>query len=524
MRKTIPSFILFFCFLVAGVNAVAAKPVMLTSPDGNIVFTFTLNNHQPAYSIVYKKNPLINNSPLVLLFDDGNAFASSVISNKPVSHKETNDYKLIIGKTTAVHDVCNNTIISLTGNYKVNIEVKVFNDGVAFRYTFPPQQKKQFLLKEERTAFSLNGDPIVKALLLPNYITSHEGLYRTAALSEMPSDSLMDMPALFQAGKTFIAITEASLLDYAGMYLIKHGGNMEGILSPLPGTNGVKVKGSFPHQSPWRVMMISDRMGALLESNILTTLCEPTKFTETSWIKPGLTTFPWWNGTVIPDTSFAPGNNFQTNQYYIDFCAANDVRYHTIVEAGGHEWYTNDGTGYQPGKNADVTKPVDGLDMKAICDYAHAKNVGVRVWVHWKALYPQLDSAFAIFEKWGLSGMMVDFMDRDDQEMVNIQKEILEKAARHHLHIQFHGAYKPTGLHRTYPNEFTREGTLNYENDKWNNLVTPDADLDIAVTRLLAGSTDYHLGGFRASSFETLKFVIHGHWSLEPVAICWRCM
>jgi alpha-glucosidase len=172
--------------------------------------------------------------------------------------------------------------------------------------------------------------------------------------------------------------------------------------------------------------------------------------------------------------------------------------YHTVVEANGDEWYTNDGGGYQPGNNVDVTKPVEWLDMKQVCDYAKSKAVGVRVWVHWKALYPKLDTAFAVFEKWGLSGMMVDFMDRDDQEMVNIQNEILEKAAKHHLHIQFHGAYKPTGLHRTYPNEFTREGTLNYETYKWDTTLTVDDDLNIVVTRMLAGSTDYHLGGFRA--------------------------
>jgi alpha-glucosidase len=153
---------------------------------------------------------------------------------------------------------------------------------------------------------------------------------------------------------------------------------------------------------------------------------------------------------------------------------------------------------FQPGPNADVTKPVPGLDMKEICDYAKSKGVRVRVWVHWAALYPKLDSAFAIFEKWGLSGMMVDFMDRDDQEMVNIQEEILQKAAKHKLHIQFHGAYKPTGLHRTYPNEFTREGTLNYEVNKWDKRITPDHDLNIVFTRMIAGSTDYHLGGFRA--------------------------
>jgi alpha-glucosidase len=259
------------------------------------------------------------------------------------------------------------------------------------------------------------------------------------------------------------------------------------------------VISSLPHKSPWRVILISNRPGRFLETNIITDLAPPSRIMDLSWIKPGKTTFPWWNGNVTADTLNAPGNNFVTQQYYIDFCARNKIEYHSVVEYGLHQWYQDDGISFMPGPNSNVLKPVPGLDMKQVCDYAHSKGVGVRVWVHWWALYPKLDSAFTVFEQWGLSGLMVDFMDRDDQEMVNIQTEILQKAAVHHLHIQFHGAYKPTGLSRTYPNEFTREGTLNYEHDKWNhNGVSPDHDLDIVFTRLIAGSTDYHLGGFRA--------------------------
>jgi alpha-glucosidase len=355
-------------------------------------------------------------------------------------------------------------------------------------------------LLDENTSFKLNGDPVTKALILPNYTSSHEGFYTTLPFSKIPADTLMDMPALFEfPGKVYLAVTEAALLDYAGMYLSKHDGTLTSKLSPLPDQTAIKVKATLPHSSPWRVILISNRIGALQESNIITTLNAPCKIKDVSWIKPGKSTFPWWNGNVTPDTLNAPGNNFVTAQYYIDFCARNHIEYHSVVEYGLHQWYTDDGVNFMPGPHSDVTKPVPGLDMKEICDYADSKGVGIRVWVHWWALYPKLDSAFTIFEKWGLKGMMVDFMDRDDQEMVNIQTEILEKAAQHHLHIQFHGAYKPTGLSRTYPNEFTREGTLNYETDKWDDKgLSPDHDLNIAFTRLLAGSTDYHLGGFRA--------------------------
>ncbi len=481
----------------------AHKKILLTSPNGQIEFHLALNNKALVYKISYKGRALVNESPLSLQFEDG-WFLNQLKINRPVFRKGDETYELVVGKARQVHAQFNEVIIPVEKIKKpfrtINLVVRVFDDGVAFRYEFPAANDSSALkLMEENTSFSLAGDPMAHALLLPGYTTSHEGLYTHLPLSKLSSDTLMDMPALFEfPDNIFLAITEAALLDYAGMYLMKQNGKLVSKLSPLPGQSVIKVKAGLPHHSPWRVLMIGDRIGALIESNILTHLNEPNKIKDISWIKPGKTTFPWWNGNVTPDTLNAPGNNFVTQQYYIDFCARNGLEYHSVVEYGLHQWYVDDGVNFQPGPNPDVTRPVPGLDMKEVCDYATSKGVGVRVWVHWAALYPKLDSAFAIFEKWGLKGMMIDFMDRDDQEMVNIQTEMLEKAAKHKLHIQFHGAYKPTGLHRTYPNEFTREGTLNYEVNKWDKLITPDHDLDIIFTRMLAGSTDYHLGGFRA--------------------------
>src|ERR1700761_7099539 len=156
--------------------------------------------------------------------------------------------------------------------------------------------------------------------------------------------------------------------------------------------------------------------------------------------------------------------------------------------------------------------------MQQIFDSAAKEGVGIRVWVHFYALYPKLDSTFAQYEKWGIKGLMCDFMDRDDQEMVNIQTEILEKAMQHHLHIQFHGAYHPTGTARTYPNEFTREGTLNYENDKWVKIVTPNSDLNILFTRMLPAFSDYLLGGFRILAEPQFRPHVRG-----PMVMGTRC-
>ena len=496
----------------------------LTSPDGNLRFSIQVQSGIPAYSITYKNKPVIADATLGLEFLDGGKM-TGLKSGKSVSSAGAEEYELFVGKVKLVKDRFRETILPLTEQAEpyrsVNFIARVFNDGVAFRYEFLPQENRDsFRLTDEKTTFRFVLNPKVLALFLPGFTTSHEGLYTSIPLDKVKNDTLMDMPALFELpGNIYVAITEAALRDYAGMYLSKKNGVLTSTLSPWPGQQQLKVKAGFPHKSPWRVLLISDRMGAIIESNILTSLNEPTAISDLSWIKPGMSTFPWWNGTIVPDSvSWTPGNNFETNKYYIDFCSRNNIAYHSVVEHGGHEWYTNDGENYQPGPNADVTKPVQGLDMKAICDYASAKGVGVRVWVHWQALYPKLDEAFALFEKWGLKGMMVDFMDRDDQQMVNIQEEILKKAARHKLHIQFHGAYKPTGMHRTYPNEFTREGTLNYEVNKWDTIMNADHDINIPFTRMLAGSTDYHLGGFRAVAAKDFRVQY-----LKPLMMSTRC-
>ena len=495
-------------------STLPAKDIRIASPNGRIVFIFNLTPTVPTYRVMFDKKTLVDASELSLVFRENGAFGSNLVQPKPIFRDIDETYELVVGKVKTARNHCREARIPLVektgGKRQIDLVVRVFDDGLAFRYEFPKQANwSSYTLTDETTTFRLTQNPTVKALFLPNFTSSHEGLYTTIPLSNIKNDTLMDMPALFTfPDKTYLALTEAALNDYAGMYLTKKNGSSEGRtpgapvltsqLSPLPKQTAVKVKAVLPHQTPWRVMLISDRVGALIESNILTSLNEPCKIADVSWLKPGKTTFPWWNGNVTPDTSFAPGNNFETQKYYINFCAANHIEYHSVVEYGLHEWYVNDGAGFVPGPNVNAAKAVPGLDMQQVCDYARSKGVGIRVWVFWSALYPKLEEVFTQYEKWGLSGLMVDFMDRDDQEMVNIQTAILESAARHKLHIQFHGAYKPTGMHRTYPNELTREATLNYETCKWSGLDTPDHDMSFPFTRLLAGPMDMHLGGFRA--------------------------
>jgi len=489
----------------------ARKSVQVASPDGRIRFTVSMEGELPSYQVTYKNQELIGNSPLSITFDNG-TFGKQLKINKPVYSTKEETYELIVGKSKTVHSVSKEVIIPLEETLapfrKINLVVRAFNDGVAFRYEFPEQKGwDSYVMYDEHTTFHLKGDPKALTMFLPSYQTSHEATYTHAPFSELKEKNLMDMPVLFEfPNQVFMSITEAAVRDYAGMYLWKEAGQLTGKLSPNLQNEQIKVVADLPHQSPWRVLMISDRVGALIESDILTNLNEPCKIEDTSWIKPGKTTFTWWNGNVVPDTTFLGGNNFETNKYYIDFAARNGLDFHSVYGYAEQPWYWDDGSWFGfPGPNADIMKVVGSLDMQEICDYARSQGIDIHLWVNWIPLYEKIDEAFAQFEKWGVVGMMIDFMDRDDQEMIRIQEEMLAKAARHKLFVQFHGSCKPSGLHRTYPNEFTREGTLNYENFKGGMVTVADHDISIPFTRLLAGAADYHLGGFRAVPKEQFK-------------------
>ncbi len=497
---------LLILIMLLSASVSAQKRIVLTSPDQNLIFSLRLTQKAPVYQVVFKGKTLIADSELGLLFQESGLFQENLKMLTPVYREVDETYPLVVGKASTARDHHKEVMIPLVERNErkrqINLVVRAFNDGVAFRYEFPEQASwNSYTLLDEGSTFHVASNPTVHTLFWGHYTNSHEGYYHTLPYDEVKADTLMDVPALLvYPGNIYMAITEANLRDYAGMYLTKQEGRLSTHLSPLPGQTEVKVKATLPHRTPWRVMMISDRIGALIESNILTSLNDPSAIQDISWIKPGKTSFHWWNGDITPDTTFAPGVNFETNKYYIDFCARHQIDYHAVIGYGGFAWYKSDAAGYGVvGPETDVTKPVPSLDMQRVCDYAREKGVGIHVWVHWQALYPRLEEAFTQFEEWGIKGMMVDFMDRDDQEMVNIQEEMLQKAAEHHLYIQFHGAFKPTGLSRTYPNEFTREGALNYEYNKWSEKpVNPDHDLKIVFTRMLAGPTDYHLGGFRA--------------------------
>lgn len=520
MKRLIIFISLFVCF-----DLFSQKKFDLHSPDGKLTFLLHVSSNGIQYNIIFRSKTLIENSSLGFNFNSGE-FGPNLKVGKILRQNIDENYELVTGKVRFACDYCNQMVIPLEEKDSlgrmVNLIVRAYNEGIAFRYEFPKQKEwNSYVMYDEKTEFRMKGNPRILLMYLPGYVSPHEGLYYDTNYDRIRNDVLIDMPVTLEFdNNTYLSITEAAILNYAGMDLIKRGDKLKAQLSPRLGQEKVKVIiHNFPHKTPWRVISVSNRIEKLIESTILTSLNEPCKIKDTSWIRSYSTTFPWWNGNVVPDTTFSPGNNFATNKYYIDFATRNGINLHNIYGYAETPWYYDDNFNFGvSGPNADVMRPIPSLDMQHICEYAKSVGVGLHLWVNWRPLYDKLEEAFSKFHEWGVKGLMIDFMDRDDQEMINIQEEFLKMAAKYQLFVQFHGSSKPSGLIRTYPNEFTREGTLNYEVYKWDTIVNANHDISIPFTRMLAGSTDYHLGGFR--SLPRNKFKIQ---YVNPFVTSTRC-
>ena len=511
MKKESIYLILFFTLF--SLSIYANKNVRLTSPNGKIKFSLALTEKSPVYNIEFNKQMLIQDSPLTLTFDNG-AFGEKLKMSRPVFSTKEETYELIVGKAKHIHSLSKEVIIPLEETVqpfrKINLVVRAFDDGIAFRYEFPKQKGwDSYIMYDEGTSFNLQGNPSVTTLFLPNYQSSHEGKYTVTDYADMDNKRLMDMPALFSfPNHVYMAITEAAVRDYAGMYLWKENGALLGKLSPKLGQERIKVEASLPHQSPWRVLMISDQIGSLIASNILTNLNEPCKIEDTSWIKPGKTTFTWWNGNVVPDTTFLGGNNLPTNKYYIDFASRFGIEY-VILDEG---WAV-------PGK-ADLFQVIPEIDLEELVSYAKSKNVDLILWAGYRAFEKDMDRVCKHYAAMGIKGFKIDFMDRDDQHVVEFNRKAAETGAKYKLLIDLHGTFKPTGLQRTYPNTINFEGVHGLEELKWAESGTDQVIYDVTVPfiRMVAGPMDYTQGAMNNVIMKNFHAVY-----TEPMSQGTRC-
>ncbi len=484
-----------------------SQTFLLNSPDGRIQFEVQAGSHIQ-FAVYYNGREVIDHSGIELKFDQAPIFGRevSVVNIQNEQIKET--WSPVAGNYKEVQNQCNQMTMLIRENKfperDILLTARAYDDGIAFRYTIPEswkrfiptyEQRNWILLEEERTEFTFVKDHKAWLADYGSYASHQESEFLPMAISEISTAAIIGLPFLVRIDEDiYAAVSEADLTDWAGMYLRKkvseeknNDYSLVSDLSPLPQGNGrVKIVPGTP--SPWRVLMVGSSPGKLVESQIINNLNDPCALQDPSWIKPGISAWDhWWSGEVQMDT--------RTIKEYIQLASDMGWRYMLI----DWHWYgppfITEGE-WRANPEADITSVNPEVDMPEVLDFAAKRNVKLILWLLWDHVEKQMEEAFPLYEKWGIAGVKIDFMARDDQEMVQWYHKVVKKAAQHHLVVDFHGAYKPTGWSRTYPNLLTREGVLGNEYSKWSSRITPEHNVTLPFTRMLAGPMDYTPGAF----------------------------
>jgi alpha-glucosidase len=483
-----------FLFLsVSFITTIAnSQTISVKSPDNNIVVTIT-NKDSLSYSVTFHDRTIINPSSLGFEFKDEPPMAGNFdITDQSVKNFDETWKPVIKSRHSEIENVYNELKLTLKEKSvpmrQMEFSVRVFNDGAAFRYRLLRSAKiGDRHITKELTTFSIPGDPKAWVVEYGGYSTSNESEFIEHQLSYLNEETIAGMPFLMDYGNNcWVAITEAKIDNYAAFYIGTNGATnqLTTKLVPIPGEpeSGIKVRFADEVYTPWRVLIIGETPGTLIQSEIIQNLNDPCAIKDPSWIKPGMSAWDhWWSGEVKMEMPVI--------KQYIDLASEMGWPYMLV----DWQWY-----GKFNVPEADITKWAPQINLPEIISYAKSKNVRIIVWLYSSDVNRNsaYKKAFPLYEKWGIAGIKIDFMDRDDQQMVNWYHDIIECAAENHLMVDFHGAYKPDGIIRTWPNMITREGVMGNEYYKFSDKMSPEHNVKLAFTRMLAGQMDYTPGAF----------------------------
>lgn len=375
----------------------------------------------------------------------------------------------------------------------VLIRLKALDGGAAFRIELPPASARREVAAE-LTQLRFPRDYHCLAVSHTKLVNSHEGDYAPTRASALKPGTLYDLPLTCRTGRQgeTIALAESDWEEYPGAYLVK--GERPGVAVrpvPLPARDHVlaSVPAGRPLRTPWRVVMIGDRPERLVGNSLVHDLASPSRIGDAGWIRPGKAAWAWWSGVKASGVPGAGFNN-RTYRHYIDFAAHMGLPYFVI------DW----GWAARPRGDkhlADVTDFRPGVNIPELVRYAAQRKVRLWLWTNWDAIGPNMDRVFALYQRWGIAGIKVDYVYRQDQVAIGFYHRLLAAAARHRLMVNIHGSPVPRGLERTYPNLLTQEGVMGAEYNKWSRKVMAGANVRLAYTRAAIGPMDYTPGGFR---------------------------
>lgn len=496
MKQIPPACLLLVCLLLqTPAGASAQEEISVASPDGELVFTFS-QNPEPLLRLDWKGQPLLLPSSVQLVLEDGVLPAGGRAVVELARHASLDTLRPVVPEKRAqIVDEYNEVSLDLGGGWVMDL--RAFDGGVAYRYR--TTRPGEFLVLDELFQVRFTENPTVWLPTEDSFLTHQEREYQERSLLEIPPDTMASTPVLVApAGLPKVLITEADLRSYPGLYLRGTGGDaLQGIFPAYPAleeqvrdrTVRVVEREPFlartegPRSFPWRLFIVAEEDRELVESTLVYQLAPSLRIDDPSWIRPGKVAWDWWNASSLTGVDFQSGLNTPTYLYFIDFAADHGIEY-IILDEGWSD-------------PADLRELNFDMDLRVIRQRAAERGVGIILWVVWKTLEDQFEEALDRFVDWGVAGIKVDFMQRDDQPMVEYYWRVAEAAAERHLLVDFHGAYKPTGLRRAYPNVITREGVLGLEHSKWNRQPTPDHNVTLPFIRMVAGPMDYTPGAMR---------------------------
>lgn len=494
-----------------------AKEYKLESPSGRLNVKVTVEDNIQ-YAVFLGEKEIISPSPISMILENEVLGQNAKVRKDKIVSVNEEIIPVVARKNARIPDVYNQLTLTFKG-YKLHF--RAYDEGVAYRWVVTEDGPLKVM--GEQATFTFPADYMVWFPEEESMFTHQERLYEEVKLSEITPNRFASTGLLVDAGNNVkVYISESDLIsDYAGMFLKGCEENPHRLVGKYAGVvleeerltdRDVKpvryadyiadLEG--PKSFPWRVMIISDEDKQLVQSELIYKLASENVIENTDWIKPGKVAWDWWNALNVYGVDFESGVNNETYKYYIDFASKYGLEY-IILDEG---WYHLD----------NIMNVVDEIDVQELVDYGEERGVGVILWVVWKALDDKLIEALDQFEAWGVKGIKIDFMQRDDQWMVNFYEKIARECAKREMLVDYHGAYKPVGLDRKYPNVISYEGVKGMENCKWDDQPDPEHNLTLPFIRMVAGAMDYTPGAMINKNKENFRDIF-----TEPMSPGTRC-
>ena len=514
---TTPSAVLVLLLLSSNVAAApaAALPV-LRSPDRRIEVRIDLGD-RIRYGVLVDNQALVQDATLSLQVDQSTLGVQPKLTAAKATSVDQEIEPVVRQKSAKLRERYNQLRLELRGGYAVVF--RAYDEGVAYRLetSLPRAEVK---VHGEEVGLNFAGDYAVYYPKEESFFSHNEREFVHLPLKQVAPADLASLPAVVEARDGIkIAIAESDVEDYPGLWLKGRSGNsLVGTFPPYPVKEELTKDRDFKvtqaadyiavtrgtRTFPWRILGIARKDGDLLTNALVYLLARPSQLADTSWIRPGKVAWDWWNANNVHGVDFKSGVNTDTYKYYVDFAARHGIEY-VILDEG---WYPL----------GNLLQVVPEIDMDGLTAYARQKNVGLILWVVWKTLDDQLLPALDRFEKWGIKGIKVDFMQRDDQPVIGFYHKVCREAAKRKMLVDFHGAVRPATMTRTWPNLISTEGVRGLEQSKWSELANPEHDVTLPFTRMFLGPMDYTPGAMVNAARKNFARIFD-----QPMSLGTRC-